>query len=344
MGTPLRILSLDGGGIRGVIPATVLAAMEAQLGQPIALAFDLIAGTSTGGILALALTIPGPDGRPRYTPADIIRMYEEEGPTIFSASPWQKLVRLGNLNGPKYGCDGIESVLHRYFGDARLKDALTDVLITAYEIDRLRDPFFFRSRRARLDPTYDFFMRDVARATSAAPTYFEPLKLAAQPGDKLDYYALVDGGVFANNPAMCAFAEARTLDPNREIVLVSVGTGQGRKSISYNAARSWGVVGWAPKIIDVVFDGVQDTVDYQLREVLPDSAGGVCYYRLQCPLPPEAEPMDDTSGVNMQRLKGAGAAILESHGPGIQQLCMQLGPVGGPRLAAATSERTPGPA
>ena len=139
MATPYRILSLDGGGIRGVIPATVLAAMERELGQPIASSFDMIAGTSTGGILALALTIPGADGRPRYSPADIVKMYVDEGPSIFHASPWEKLARLGNLNGPKYGCSGIEGVLKQYFGDARLKDALTDVLITAYEIDKLRD-------------------------------------------------------------------------------------------------------------------------------------------------------------------------------------------------------------
>lgn len=339
MAAPYRILSLDGGGIRGVIPATVLMALEQQLGQPIASSFDLIAGTSTGGILALALTIPDANGRPRYSPADIVKMYVDEGPTIFHASTWEKLARLGNLNGPKYGCSGIESVLKQFFGDARLKDALTDVLVTSYEIDTLRDPFFFRSRRARQDPTYDFYMRDVARATSAAPTYFEPLKLQAHPGDANGYYALVDGGVFANNPAMCAYAEARTVDPTRDLVLVSVGTGQSRSAISYDTARTWGVVGWAPKIIDVVFDGVQDTVDYQLKQVLPDASTGVCYYRLQCPLTPDAEAMDDTSSANMDRLKSAGEAIVAAHTPAFQQLAMQLG--SGPKLAAGP---TPTPA
>ena len=101
MGTPLRVLCLDGGGIRGVIPATVLAAMESELGQPIASSFDLIAGTSTGGILALALTIPGPNGRPRYSPADIIKMYVDEGPTIFHASVWDKLVETKKVDTAK---------------------------------------------------------------------------------------------------------------------------------------------------------------------------------------------------------------------------------------------------
>jgi patatin-like phospholipase/acyl hydrolase len=334
MASPLRVLSLDGGGIRGIIPALVLSAIEAELKQPIAASFDLVAGTSTGGILALGLTVPGDDGKPRYRAADLAKMYEEEGPTIFHASLWQKLARMGNLNGPKYTADGIETVLHKYFGDTRLKQALTEVLITSYEIDKLLDPFFFRSARAQTDSLYDFYMRDVARATSAAPTYFEPARLESQPGDARSFYGLVDGGVFANNPAMCAYAEVRSRDAERELVLVSVGTGQAHQTIGYAAARSWGLIGWAPRVLDVVFDGVSDTVDYQLAQVLPAASGKVSYFRLQCALDRNTEAMDDVSPANLARLRATGEKLVADQQAAITALCAELKAAAPPAVPA----------
>jgi uncharacterized protein len=192
-----KVLSIDGGGIRGIIPAMVLAEIEEQTGRPTAEAFDLIAGTSTGGILALGLTLPGEGGNPKYAAKELIGLYEREGLRIFSRPVGHRMASVEGISEEKYPSEGIETVLEEYFADARLKEALTQVLVPSYEI-QLRAPFFFRSERAKSDADYDFPMRQVARATSAAPTYFEPAKVEV-PGP-VDYYALVDGGVFANNP------------------------------------------------------------------------------------------------------------------------------------------------
>lgn len=317
----LRVLSIDGGGIRGIIPAVVLAAIEEETGRPIAENFDLIAGTSTGGILAVGLTVPGPDGRPKYSARELLELYQKRGGEIFHTSVLESLEKAGNLIGPKYGCAGIEKVLQDYFGDARLKDAVTDVLITSYEIDKLRDPFFFRSRMARQDPHYDFPVRFVARATSAAPTYFEPEKLEAVPGDQYPYYALVDGGVFANNPGMCAYAEARATKSDCDILLASVGTGQAIKRLAYDEAKHWGVMGWARPVLDVVFDGVADTVDYQLRQLLRQPAS---YFRFQTQLDPGEEGMDDVSPGNLQRLVATGEKLVQDRRDDIKRLCEAL--------------------
>jgi uncharacterized protein len=222
-----KVLSIDGGGIRGIIPAMVLAEIEERTGKSIAETFDLIAGTSTGGILALGLAMPGDGGRPKYTASELIELYEDEGTSIFSG----RAGTIRNLFEERYPSAGVEGVLDRYFGDARLKDALSTVFVTSYEIE-LRAPFFFRSERAKVDADYDFPMREVARATSAAPTYFEPAKVEAR--GPVEYYALVDGGVFANNPAMCAYVEASSILKERgsastdepTILVVSLGTGQ----------------------------------------------------------------------------------------------------------------------
>ena len=131
MNQPVKILAIDGGGIRGIIPAMLLAHIESVTGRPIAKLFDLVAGTSTGGILALGLTIPKTAGASLYTAQQFVEMYEHEGPRIFSCSLWRRIVACGNLREEKYSAAGIEAVLAGYFGDARFRDAATDVLVCA---------------------------------------------------------------------------------------------------------------------------------------------------------------------------------------------------------------------
>jgi patatin-like phospholipase/acyl hydrolase len=295
-----KILSIDGGGIRGIIPAMVLEYLERETDQSCSNIFDLIAGTSTGGILALGLTIPNEQGNPKYRAEDLTELYFNEGPHIFSRSKWYEIKSFGNISDAKYPSKGIEEVLDEYFGDSRLKDAITDVLITSYEIERRR-AWFFKSHKARqpdLTGDFDFAMKDVARATSAAPTYFDPERIPANDDDS-DYYAMVDGGVFANNPALCAYVEAKNLYPDDDIMVVSLGTGELTRRIAYNEAKDWGLAEWAKPVIDVMFDGVADTVDYQLKHILPHDH----YFRFQIRLNEGMDDMDDTSQTNMRVLK-----------------------------------------
>ncbi|NLW45116.1 MAG: patatin [Syntrophomonadaceae bacterium] len=317
----IKVLSLDGGGIRGIIPATVLAEIEKRTRKPVAELFDLIAGTSTGGLLALGLTKPGPGGGPEFTAADMVRLYETGGPEIFSRSCWYRIASLGFLAESKYPSEGMRKVYARYFGDARLKEALCDVLVTAYEIE-LRTPFFFRSRRAREMPEYDFALQDVAFAVTVAPTYFSPYKIDIEDGSR--YYALIDGGVYANNPGMCLYAEACKTFPGEDILMLSLGTGQHETVFPYREAKKWGLAGWARPLLNIVFDGVSDTVDYQLRLLLPESANdGPRYYRLQ-PQLRQASQLDDVSPQNIKRLKMIARKLIEEHSTSLDRLCRRL--------------------
>ena len=183
----VRVLSIDGGGIRGVIPALVLAEIERLSGRPAAALFDLIAGTSTGGIIALGVTVPDPSAseHPRWSAQELARLYEEEGPKIFHHSLLRTVETADGLLVEKYAASGLEAALERYMGEARLPEALTDVLVTSYDIQR-HEPFFFKSfsprPHATPDPSADrgespaapaqpadYPMKLVARATSAAP-------------------------------------------------------------------------------------------------------------------------------------------------------------------------------
>jgi patatin-like phospholipase/acyl hydrolase len=311
----VKVLSIDGGGIRGIIPATVLAEIERRTGRRVAGLFDLVAGTSTGGILALALTVPGPDGRPRLTAAEVLDLYLEEGPRIFSRSLLRTVLTADGLLDERYSDAGLDAALRRYLGDARLADALTPVLVTAYALEERR-PFFFKSRRAREDPARDYPMRVVARATSAAPTYFEPESVRSERGDEV---GLVDGGVCVVNPAMSAYAEARRQGVDVALV-ASLGTGQQTRPIDSKRARGWGELAWARPLIDVVFDGMSDVVDYQLRQLLAVDR----YFRLQVELRTARDELDDATPSNLRRLQDDAASLVSREDERIDELCAAL--------------------
>ena len=318
-----KVLSIDGGGIRGLIPAMVLAEIERRTEKLTSEVFDLVAGTSTGGILALGLTKPGQDGKPEYSAERLIELYETEGGKIFSLPVWHRLRSGWGLAEEKYPSEGIEEVAKRYFKDVDLAEALTEVLVTAYEIER-RGPWFFKRRHARDENREgdNFLMRDVARATSAAPTYFEPLQLTWGPHGQR---AFIDGGVHSNNPAMCAYVEARKIHPGEnDFLVLSLGTGEPTRSMPYEEVKGWGLALWAQPILNVVFDGVADTVDYQLRELLPAEGDDRRYYRFQTALAIGKDDMDDASATNIQALKKNAKEIIDENETALETLCAQL--------------------
>jgi len=318
----VKILSIDGGGIRGIIPAMVLAEIERRTNKPIAQLFDLIAGTSTGGMLGLALSKPGFDGKPYYSAQEMIALYESEGATIFSNSVWYRIPAIGNLTEEKYKVEGLEHVLNEYLGETMLSEAMTNLLVASYEIER-RLPFFFKSTNAKKLTDYDFPMRQVARATSAAPTYFKPLKL--QTKGLQEYYALVDGSVFANNPAMCAFVEAKSMFPDAEdFLMVSLGTGDVNFVQTYQDEKGWGLIQWAEPLLDIIVHGSDLSVNYQMAQLLTEVNGFKRYYRFQPNLSERHAEIDDTSKTNIRMLKLAAEAMIREKQNDMEKLCKAL--------------------
>jgi hypothetical protein len=302
----VRVLAIDGGGIRGLIPALVLTELERRSGRRVFEMFDLIAGTSTGGILACALCAP--ESLPA---AQLVALYEEEGPTIFDRSVFQRIRSGEGLLDEKYDSAALDRALHRFLSDKRLSEAKPDLLVPAYDTAS-PGPYFFKSRKARESPQDDFALSEVARATSAAPTYFEPSALGAR--------SLVDGGVFAVNPAMSAFAEVLRHRPGEEIILVSLGTGQRTRKRSFDEIKDWGLIAWARPILDVVFDGVSDAVDYQLRHALEEGR----YWRLQVELSEASDDLDDASEINLRRLRRHAEELIETESATIDAVVAAL--------------------
>jgi patatin-like phospholipase/acyl hydrolase len=265
----IRILSIDGGGIRGIIPASVLAEIELITGKPAAKIFDLIAGTSTGGMLSLGLNIPDETGSPRNSAASMRELYETKGREIFQKTLWRKLSSMSGYIDTEYGHKFLEGILDQYMGDYTFSESITKSLVTSYDLGN-REPFIFRSWE---DKFQQVLMKDAGRATSAAPTYFEPAVLNIEGVE----HTLIDGGVFLNNPALSAYLEAVSIFPDEdEFLLISLGTGENTRPISFEEAKNWGKIEWAVPIFDVIFDGLNDAIDYHLTQML-----GSNYYRLQ---------------------------------------------------------------
>jgi patatin-like phospholipase/acyl hydrolase len=287
----MKILAIDGGGIRGLIPALVLAEIEKRTGRPISSLFDLVAGTSTGAILACGLTRPDP------MPADrLAALYEEEGPQIFDASLLKKITSLGGVIDERYDARELVKSLRRHLGDTRLGEAVTGILVTAYDLEA-RQALVLR----RDD---DMSMVDAAHASSAAPTYFEPVRIGTR--------TLIDGGVFAINPAILAYAEAN----GRIEVLASLGTGEQTRRLPYDEVKDWGQIEWARPIIDVVFDGSADVVDAVLERLIETS-----YIRLQTRLDEASDDLDDASAENLAALRREAEQLITARSADIDRLC-----------------------
>jgi hypothetical protein len=263
-----RVLTVDGGGVRGIIPAIVLERLCAEPGLDGWLdRVDLLAGTSTGGLIALSLAAG-------IAPGDLRALYEKHAGEVFADSLFDDVKDLGKLIGADYNVGNLERVVHETLGEKTLAQLDKRVLVTAFDLDnedpgeRTWKPKLFHNYPGA-DSDGDALAYRVGTATAAAPTYFE----------SFDGY--IDGGVFATNPSMCALTQ--TQDPRipdderaelHEVRLLSLGTGRSLQYIE-GSTHDWGYVQWVRPLIDVMLDGVNGIADYQCKQLLGDH-----YHRL----------------------------------------------------------------
>lgn len=307
-----KILSIDGGGIRGLIPALILAELETKTKKPVAECFDLIAGTSTGGILALGLTKNNGAGKPKYSAKNLADIYESRGDEIFSRSVFKRLISGGGLTDEKYSHTGLEKILDDYFEEDLLGTALTKVFITSYDIQN-RTPLFLKSWRKEYRTVK---MKHAARATSAAPTYYEPALVPVEGASR----ALVDGGIFVNSPSVSAYAEAKRLFPDEtDFLMLSLGTGEMVRPIAYKDAKDWGKVGWLVPLLDCMFDGMSDACDYQMQMILGDN-----YFRMQTTLSVASEDMDNATDKNINDLRTEAKNFIKAYSADIDKISVLL--------------------
>jgi patatin-like phospholipase/acyl hydrolase len=276
------------------------------MGRPAHELFDLMVGTSTGGILALGLSRPGASRPAQFSARWVVKLYEEQGANIFEYSLWRKLRTVGGILDEAYSHEVLEGILGKYFAGATLGDCKTPTMVTSYDIQNRRT-VFLKSWYADHQ-----LVRccDAARATSAAPTYFEPKPL--DTGDVAS--VLIDGGIFMNSPSVSAYAEARKLFPDEPIAVLSLGTGELTRPIAFGEARTWGSALWVMSLLDCMFDGVSKAADHQMQLFL-----GERYQRLQASLESASDDMDDASEENIRNLKRTARELINANEAVLEQ-------------------------
>lgn len=321
----VRILSIDGGGIRGILPGIVLSQLEKKLQKKVkdpklrlSDMFDFMAGTSTGGILTLAYLTPNKKNRPKLTASEAVNLYLDRGDEIFDTSLWQRLKSKNGIMDEKYDASELEEALDDTFGESKLSNLLKPCIISSYDI-RNGKPHFFKQHKAKKHEIDNFKVKDVARATSAAPTYFETARVKNDIGTP---YALIDGGVFVNNPALAAYSEVRSLKFDnighlptaKDMMIISIGTGSISKSYEYKKAKDWGAIGWIKPIIEIMMSGNSKTVHYHLTKIYDtlDDNNKKDYHRLEPKILSADPEMDNGTVKNLLKLKEDGLSYISS--------------------------------
>ncbi|KAM0876949.1 hypothetical protein ACQ4PT_035837 [Festuca glaucescens] len=340
-GSTVTVLSIDGGGVRGIIPGTILAFLEKKLQEideddTVRLAdyFDVIAGTSTGGLVTAMITAPNAQGRPLFAAKDINSFYLQHSPSIFPpASKWPFSFGLfKSLMGPKYNGKYLHKVVKELLGDTRLHQTLKHVIIPTFDI-KILQPTIFSTYDAIKDVSKNALLSDVCIGTSAAPTYlpghhFQTMDGEGKPRD----FNLIDGGVAANNPTLLAmthvsnqilmgnpdFFPIKPADYGKFMVL-SLGTGTAKIEEKFDALQSskWGLLGWlynsgATPIIDSFSQASADLVDIHASVLFQALHVEKHYLRIQDDeLKGETASVDVSTPENLNRLVGVGEALLK---------------------------------
>lgn len=295
-----KILSIDGGGIRGVIPAKWLERLEDELGSPLANHFDMVAGTSTGSILAAGVAAGIPAKK-------LLALYTKHGPEIFPPRGFSNRRRsfFNPFLKPRYEEEPLSEVLQNHFSNIgadaiSLADLKLDTLIVTYDV---------LNRRPRVLCSWNeqdgkIPVWEVCKASCSAPTYF-PAHLIELDGVQCP---LIDGGVVANNPSSLALAFAikkqlkgdlKAFESTQTTLLVSLGTGNLTRPIGIEEATQWGTAQWALPILDVIFDGTSSADELVCEAVLSDES----YIRLQVELRIASDDIDDATPQNLNDLQ-----------------------------------------
>jgi patatin-like phospholipase/acyl hydrolase len=341
MSKPLNILSIDGGGIRGIIPARILAYLESRIRSTfpdyhLCDSFDLISGTSTGGIIAMGLLTPVREtGKPRYRAEELAGLYVQHGAGIFNKNFLRMLTTGKGMLDETYRADYLEGLFEEYFGDIRLAELLLPCLITSYDVLH-RKATFFNQYDAQQNIMADYLVRDIARATSAAPTYFEPAYFHGVNSDSKSPY--IDGGIFANNPALCAIVELSKIQAARNngngfvldlshVHVLSLSTGTSREGLRkyrYEDVKDFGKIEWASPLIDMMMSANSETVHHQIATIFNCTGNADNYTRVDVELHKACPDMDDASDQNIRDLQEDADYYIEYHQHELDEIVSKL--------------------
>ncbi len=290
-----RVLTVDGGGLRGVIPAHILCKLyEATNQKPFHETFSVMTGNSVGGLVVVGLNVPDENGAPKYTPHQLKQTFFDERENIFPQSYFN-----WGLSGPRYPSTGIDTVIKKYMGETKMADLLATEVVCPTYCTMCDDMEYFSKVRSNLQPSHrNDYAWEAVRGTTAAPTYL--------PAFSRGKCSLIDG--FAQNDTVeLGLWRAMKLgaDPKRTTV-ISLGTGRVDTSMDTSL---WGLLDWSTHLVEVVCKGQSDTAQMVVQDLL----GPKQHYRIQPTLEPELGKFDDTDIDRMHRRVDAAEQWIEDN-------------------------------
>ncbi len=321
-GKVVNVLAIDGGGVRGIVPATVLAYIEARANRPIADLFDLIAGVSTGSLIAVSLSMPGTDGRPAVAARRVAEDYLDDVQQLFPGGLTFEVTRTDGLLRPKYRAEVLEALLRERLGELHLSELIGQVIVPTYDL-RSNRAWLFRSADARADPGRDYLVPDMLRAATAAPSIYSPKRLADRAGRET--LLGVDAGLFVNNPVELAEAEARALWPSRGITLLSLGTGMQSAPV-VNLSSDFGLLDWVPGLLYVGTYGQETIATLESVRQMQEARAPADrrWLRLSPQLSPASVSQFDASPAHMELLLRDAATLIDSERAALDQMLRLL--------------------
>lgn len=306
----VRVLAIDGGGVRGIVPLYALAHLEQITHQPVTRLFDVIVASSSGAIIASALDMPGANGQPKYSAKALIQLYQEQLGNIFKTRLWHRFFSAGGVLGPKFETQNLFEALDRIEGDVAFSQLLKPIAIPAFDLSQ-RHPVFFTSWGARQTPNKDFRVSSLVAGASAAPGFFAPAFVTNSAHTQ--NYFLIDGSVVVNTPAFEAYLIAKQLYPHHRYLVVSLGNG-GRSSVPELAPQSvarLGFAGWLQLIFPIFFYNQALLTDHNMVNTLLHQENGIVLYRrYSTVLPLQHQGIFDNSLGNIHFLAQAAKAMV----------------------------------
>lgn len=321
----ITILSIDGGGMRALIPALLLAEIERRTGIAAGRLFDLVAGISAGGVVALGVASTDRTGTP-HTAGEVVEFFRRFGQRIFRRPLLHRMLTMGGIWGPFYPSSGLLESLRAFFSEAMLGDALRELLIPTYDLT-LHQPYFFTRDRARCYPDENLPIYQALYAAFAVPAFFSPLVVSRNTPQRT--HLLADGGLFMSNPVLAAFFEARRRFPAADDVLV-VSFGTGRLAWPM-MSKNLSLPQWLTPAESIQSDGQKDMANSYLRDVcsiLGEKSHR--FVRLDPWVLPEEHSPVDASEAHQMWLTRVAEELIRQNDELLNNLCAELSERAGP--------------
>jgi patatin-like phospholipase/acyl hydrolase len=311
----VTILSIDGGGIRGIVPLYLLNQLENHFRTTyhhpdfkLSTLFNVYSGTSTGAIITSGLSIINPTTKaPLYDTHFVLKAYLDAGSKIFRASSWESFKSLGGLTSSKYSSASLEKYFGYFFKDYKMSDFLYNNLIVAYDLIE-RKPFVFTGGPSFIQSP--FKVKDALRATTSAPIYFKPSITVDDFGNE---YQLIDGGVVANSSALVLLEyllDHQLINSSTTIHWLSLGTGYGKNKL--NPEDLDGAFTWLFPLLDILNIGTANNVNTQVESILKNLTTHSKFIRIN----PEliaSDGLDDISPDNVKALQASAQNFIDKN-------------------------------